>query len=96
MPAYLIVDTKIKDAEAYEDYKALAKPLAEKYGGVYRARGGELDIFESDLWSPTRLVIIEFPDMASGRNFINSKEYLPVKAMRHANADCTVVLLDGS
>ncbi len=96
MPAYLIVDTKIKDAEAYEDYKSKAKPIAEKYGGQYRARGGELDIIESDLWSPTRLVIIEFPDMDSARKFADSEEYRPVKAIRNANADCTVVLLDGA
>ena len=40
MSAFFVVDTKIKNAEAYEEYKKLAKPIAEKYGGVYRARGG--------------------------------------------------------
>ncbi len=49
MPAYLIVDTKITDPEAYESYKALAKPIVEKYGGTYKARGGELEVFEGDL-----------------------------------------------
>jgi len=32
MVAFLIVDTKIHDAEAYETYKAQARPIAEKYG----------------------------------------------------------------
>jgi uncharacterized protein (DUF1330 family) len=27
MAAYLIVDTKINDEEAYEEYKILAKPI---------------------------------------------------------------------
>jgi uncharacterized protein (DUF1330 family) len=96
MTAYIIVDTKIKDADAYETYKVQAKSIAEKYGGHYRARGGTLDVVESDLWSPTRLVIIEFPDMTSARNFVDSEEYKPVKAIRHANADCTVVILEGA
>lgn len=95
MAAYLIVDTKISNPEAYEEYKALAAPIAAKFGGVYRARGGELHIAEADLWSPTRLVIIEFPDMASARSFVDAPEYQPVKAIRQANADCTLVLLDG-
>ncbi len=31
MPAYIIVDTAIENADEYEKYKALAKPIAEKY-----------------------------------------------------------------
>jgi len=95
MSAFLIVDTKISNPEAYEEYKAQARPIAEKYGGVYRARGGALEVIEDDLWTPTRLVIVEFPDMASAQAFAHSKEYAPVAALRHANAECTVVILDG-
>lgn len=95
MPAFLIVDTKITNPEAYEAYKAQAKPIAEKYGGVYRARGGAMEVVESDLWTPTRLVVIEFPDMAAAKAFMTAPEYQPVAAMRHANADCTSVLIEG-
>jgi uncharacterized protein (DUF1330 family) len=95
MSAYLIVDTQIDNPEAYEEYKQLAKPIAEKYGGVYRARGGTLDIVEADLWTPTRMVIIEFPDMAAARAFVDSEEYAPVKPIRRENARCTLVILDG-
>lgn len=95
MPAYLIVDTKISDLDAYETYKAKAKPLAEKHGGIYRTRGGDMDVVETDLWAPTRIVIVEFPDMQSARAFLDSEEYQPVKAIRHANADCTAIIVDG-
>jgi uncharacterized protein (DUF1330 family) len=94
--AFLIVDTKIENADEYEKYKALAKPIAEKYGGMYRARGGEMDIRETDLWTPTRMVIIEFPDMASARAFLDSDEYAPVKPLRLDSAECTLLILDGS
>lgn len=95
MSAFVVVDTKINNPEAYEEYKKLAKPIAEKYGGVYRARGGEMDIRETDLWTPTRIVIIEFPDMDSARAFADSDEYAPAQAIRHANAECTVFIVDG-
>jgi uncharacterized protein (DUF1330 family) len=95
MSAYLIVDTLIENAEEYEKYKSLAKPIAQKYGGVYRARGGAMDVVETDLWSPTRMVIIEFPDMQAARAFVDSQEYAPVKPLRHNNARCTLVILDG-
>jgi uncharacterized protein (DUF1330 family) len=95
MPAYLIVDTAIENADEYENYKALAKPIAEQYGGVYRARGGSMDVLEVDLWSPTRMVIIEFPDMQAARAFTDSEEYAPVKPLRRDNARCTMVIVDG-
>lgn len=95
MSAFLIVDTDIENADEYEKYKKLAKPIAEKYGGVYRARGGEMDIRETDLWTPTRMVIVEFPDMDSARAFVDSPEYAPVKPLRRNNAKCTLFILDG-
>ncbi len=95
MSAFLVVDTKINNPEAYEDYKRLAKPIAEKYGGVYRVRGGPIDLREADLWSPTRIVIIEFPDVESARAFADSDEYAPIKPIRLENADCTLFIVEG-
>ena len=95
MSAFLVVDTKIKNSQAYEEYKKLAKPIAEKYGGVYRVRGGAIDVRETDLWSPTRIVIIEFPDVDSARAFADSEEYAPVKPIRTENANCTLFIVEG-
>ena len=95
MSAFIIVDTKLSNPEAYEEYKRLARPIAEKHGGNYRARGGTLDIIETDLWTPTRIVVIEFPDMKSARAFVDDEEYAPVQKIRHANAQCTLFIVDG-
>ena len=67
MKAYLIADTAISDAATYDRYRAEARPIAERHGGEYLARGGALDVIEADLWTPTRLVIIGFPDAAAAR-----------------------------
>ncbi len=96
MSAYLIVDTKVEHPDEYEEYKKLAKPIIEKYGGTYLARGGELDIRETDLWTPSRMVLVEFPDMVSARAFVDSEEYAPIRPMRRRNAKCTLFLLDGN
>jgi len=96
MSAFLIVDIEIKNPDKYEEYKKLAKPIAEKYGGTYRARGGEMDVRETDLWTPTRIVIIEFPDMDSARAFVDSDEYAPVKPLRRDNANCTLLIVEGT
>lgn len=95
MAAFVIADTKIENPQEYEDYKVKAKAIAESYGGRYRARGGETDVIDAELWTPTRLVIIEFPDIESARAFVHSPEYAPVAALRHAHAKSTVVIVDG-
>jgi uncharacterized protein (DUF1330 family) len=61
MAAYVIVDTKLHNPEAYEEYKAKARAVIERFGGIYRARGGKLEVLEDNLWKPSRLVVIEFP-----------------------------------
>ena len=94
MTAYVIVDTKINDAAGYEEYKALARPLVEKHGGTYLTRGGALDVIESDLWSPTRLVLLQFPDAEAARGFFGSEEYAPLAAIRHRMAESTAVVMD--
>jgi len=83
-------------ARPIREYKKMARPIAEKYGGSYRARGGAMDVLETDLWTPTRVVIIEFPDMDSARAFVDSEEYAPVKPLRVDNANCTLFILDGT
>jgi uncharacterized protein (DUF1330 family) len=95
MAAYVIVDTKLHNAEAYEDYKVKARAVIESFGGVYRARGGKLEILEDDLWKPSRIVVIEFPSMERALTCLRSPEYLKVRPIRHANAKATVVVVEG-
>lgn len=96
MSAYVVVDTKINNPAKYEEYKKLAKPIVEKYGGIYRVRGGAIDLRENALWSPTRVVILEFPDVKSAQTFLDSEEYAPVKAIRLSNAECTLFIVEGA
>ena len=95
MSAYLIVDTKIKDPIPYEEYKKLAKPIIESFGGEYLARGGELYTDQSDLWAPTRVVVIKFESMQKANTFLKREEYTPVKALRLGAATSTALLVEG-
>lgn len=94
MPALMIVDTKVSDPEAYEEYKVLAKPLAEKHGGRYIHRGGRIVVGDTQLWEPTRMVLVEFPSVEAAQAFVNSEEYAPVQALRHKYAQSTTVIVE--
>ena len=95
MPAYVIVDTLIHDPDQYEEYKKLARPIAERYGGEYLVRGAEIDLIDQELWTPTRIVVLRFKDRQTARAFLDSDEYAPVKAMRHQHADSTLFIVEG-
>jgi uncharacterized protein (DUF1330 family) len=96
MVAYLIADTDVHDTDGYEQYKSLARPIAERFGGEYLARGGELRVDDDGRWAPSRLVIIAFSDMAAANAFLDSDEYAPVKEMRRRFATSTVAVVDGA
>ena len=94
MPAYVIVETNVTDHEQYEGYKEAAPPTIAAYGGRYLVRGGELAIFEGD-WNPTRIVILEFPDLETAKRWYDSPEYEEAKRLRDGAARLRVVAVQG-
>ncbi len=95
MATYLIGDTLLDNPELYEEYKLQAKPLVERFGGEYLARGGSMTLKESDLWSPSRMVLIRFPDADSANRFYNSPEYQAILPISRQSARRTMFMLEG-
>jgi uncharacterized protein (DUF1330 family) len=95
MAAYLIVDTLLSDANLYEEYKSKARPMIEKFGGEYLARGGRMTLRETDLWSPTRLVLVKFPDVETANRCLDSLEYQQILTISKKAARRTAVVLEG-
>ncbi|MBV5344719.1 MAG: DUF1330 domain-containing protein [Rhodoferax sp.] len=91
MTAYLVVDSILTNPELYEEYK----PLVEKYGGEYMARGGSVSLKENKLWTPTRMVLVRFPTSADAEKFYESVEYQEVLKISNSSADRTVLILEG-
>jgi uncharacterized protein (DUF1330 family) len=94
MSAYMIVDTDIRDTDRYEAYKRAVPALIARHGGDYLVRGGAFEVIEGD-WQPTRLVLLRFPDRAAIHAFLDDPDYQPLRALRHAIADCSLVAVDG-
>jgi uncharacterized protein (DUF1330 family) len=94
MTAYVIVDINVTDPVRYEDYKQLATPTVELYGGKYIARGGKTETLEGD-WAPTRLVILQFEGIEQAKNWLNSPEYNEARNLRHQTATSQMVVIEG-
>lgn len=94
MSAYVIVQVSIRDAAAYERYKALAAPAVTAHGGRYIVRGGRAELLEGS-WKPERLVVLEFPDAERARAWWGSDDYGPAKAIRQGCAATEMLLIEG-
>lgn len=94
MPAYVIVNVTVRDPVRYEEYKRLATPTVSAFGGRYVARGGPVEVREGD-WSPSRLVILEFPTVERARAWWDSPEYAPARTVRQSCADTQLVIAEG-
>jgi uncharacterized protein (DUF1330 family) len=94
MAAYLIADVDITDAAVFDQYRREVPATEERYGGRYLARGGATKVFEGD-WHPHRLVIIEFPDMASLSAWYDSPEYERLKEIRFRSARTRILAVEG-
>ena len=94
MPAYVIVETDVADPEQYERYKAAASAAVAASGGRYLVRGGELAVLEGD-WRPSRLVVLEFEDLAAARSWYASGRYQEAKGLRQGAARLRMVAVQG-
>jgi uncharacterized protein (DUF1330 family) len=94
MPAYVVIETDINDPQQYERYKAASPDAVHSGGGSFLVRGGELAVLEGD-WDPSRLVILEFPDLDAVKRWYDSPEYVEARKLREGAANLRMVAVQG-
>ena len=95
MAAYLVARIVVDDDAKYAEYRAQVPPVIAAHGGRYLVRGGAVETKEGDP-PPGRLVVVEFPNMASARTFYSSAEYAPLLKLRLDSAESEVVFVEGA
>jgi uncharacterized protein (DUF1330 family) len=82
VPAYVIAEIEVADPEAYEPYKVMSSVAADRYGGRFVVRGGEVLPLEGSVAG--RVVVIEFDDLEAARRWYYSPEYQEAVAVRQS------------
>ncbi len=90
---YWIVRVSVKNEENYPDYLAAAKPAFEKYGARFLVRGGQFEEMEGT--SRSRNVVVEYADVETARACYDSPEYTKARAIRQANAEADMIIIEG-
>jgi len=95
MPAYMIGRVDVTNIEGWKAYAEAASPAVAAFGGKYLARGGEMVGLENFEDEGKRIVILQFPDMETAKNWYNSEEYQAAKAKREGAGYARFTLVDG-
>jgi uncharacterized protein (DUF1330 family) len=94
MNAYLILDIKIHDLNAFLSYASEIPAFVKKHFGRYVVLGGEVETIEGN-WKPQRVVVIEFPSKENAQEFLEDPEAQPLFAIRHKSTTSKLILADG-
>lgn len=89
----MIIDSKIKDSDRYNQYIEQVSPIVEKYGGCYHVRSEDIRSFGS--WNPERIIVIEFPSEALIHQWLTSPEYSAIAPLREMGAETQAIIVDG-
>lgn len=98
MAAYVIFDVPTGgDAEAMKPYREKAFDTLIPYGGKVVVRTDEIQVRETRNdkgWTPTRLLIVEFPTFEAAQSWYDSPEYqalLPIR-LRARGPDNAIIV----
>ena len=94
MAAYLMADVQVHDPDTFATYSVQVAPTLEAYGGRFLARGGATEVVEGE-YQPSRIVVIEFPDMESLRKWHDSDAYQAILPIRLRSATTSVIAVEG-
>src|SRR6185295_16148452 len=95
MSAYLIVDvTRIEDEDRYARYRREVPENIAAAGGRYLARGGAVEVLDGT-WRPSRLIVVEYPDVATAVAWWHSPGYAALRQLRGDAIAANFVVVDG-
>jgi uncharacterized protein (DUF1330 family) len=94
MPAYVLFEVEIRDAEKWKDFSLELKPVLAAAGAKYLVRGGVPKTHDGD-WNPQRLSILEFPSRQALEDFYEGSDYQRLIRMRQEFSSARFVSVDG-
>jgi uncharacterized protein (DUF1330 family) len=94
MAAYLVANVTVHDPARFAEYRDQVAPMIAAQGGRYLIRGGAVTVVEGEAFLQ-RVVVVEYPDMATLERFYHGAEYAPLIALRQSCTISQVSLVEG-
>ena len=94
MTAFLICDVTVKDNQALQEYLSRSEHTLAQFGGTFHVQAGDVEVLEGT-WSPTVVIIAEFPSIPAAKSWYNSAAYAPALEIRPAAMERNMLIVDG-
>lgn len=91
---YWMVHVTVTNPDAYAEYVRLDTPVVERFGGQFLVRGGTSETPEAA--QKDRHVVVEFPSYQAALDCYHSDDYQAAAAIRLANSDSDIVIVEGT
>lgn len=94
MPAFIVANVKVHDAEKFAAYLGHVKGLWTRFDGSPVLSGPVIETVEGQAGPDgEKVTVLTFPDEAAARAYLASPEYQAGKAARAGGADLTIRLV---
>ena len=95
-PGYIVVETEVLDAKAYQEYAKQVVPLVEKMGGQFLVRGGtSIPLAPAGAMS-RRVSLIKFESKDKAQAFQDSGEFAKLKPARDKTTKTHSFIIEGT
>lgn len=90
---YLIAHIDVHDKDMFAKFRAASAPVLKAHGATVLVGNFEPEQREGELKPMT--IVVEFPDVATAREFYDSQGYTDARAIREACADTDLMIVEG-
>ena len=91
MPAFCIGQIRVRDTEAWDQYRQRVGATIMQYGGEVLFRGEQARAFSGEL-AHENVVVLQFDNLDAANRWHESPEYQALIPIREQGADVTLVL----
>ncbi|MDP2262532.1 MAG: DUF1330 domain-containing protein [Hydrogenophaga sp.] len=94
MPAYIIADVTVTNEEQMKQYREWSTRAMQEHGAEVLVRGGRVLPLE-DGWTPERIVVLKFPDLAAAKAYYDSETYTKARQVREGAGSIRMIAVEG-
>jgi uncharacterized protein (DUF1330 family) len=94
MPAYIIADVTITNEEQMKQYREWSSRAMQEHGAEVLVRGGRVVPLE-DGWTPERIVVLKFADLAAAQAYYDSETYTKAREVRQGAGSIRMIAVEG-
>lgn len=90
---YIIGHITVTNPEAYKEYVSKDTPVLKRLGAKFLVRGGQAEVMEGE--AHLRHIVFEFDSYDAAMAAYNDPEYQEISLIRKANAESTIIVVEG-